>query len=224
MENQSKDMLWVDDIGILFNLENLTEFFPTTSMSSNRKLNAVTRLAIYTSLLLFVYNRNINSLFLAAITMVIIFLVYQNKNNQENYNKLNIDEENTEHLLNTNDKNKCEESSVDNPFMNVLMTDYQDNPMKKPACKSEFSKPIKNDVELNFNENLYKDVSNVFNKANSQRQFYTNPNTSIPNNQGDFASWLYGVPKTCKEGNGEQCVANNQYRLNGSSRLPIDIY
>ena len=224
MENQSKDMLWVDDIGILFNLENLTEFFPTTSMSSNRKLNTVTRLAIYTSLLLFVYNRNINSLFLAAITMVIIFLVYQNKNNQENYNKLNIDEENTEHLLNTNDKNKCEESSVDNPFMNVLMTDYQDNPMKKPACKSEFSKPIKNDVELNFNENLYKDVSNVFNKANSQRQFYTNPNTSIPNNQGDFASWLYGVPKTCKEGNGEQCVANNQYRLNGSSRLPIDIY
>ena len=34
---------------------------------------------------------------------------------------------------------------------------------------------------------------------NSQRQFYTMPNTTIPNAQDDFAKWLYANPKTCKE-------------------------
>ena len=40
---------------------------------------------------------------------------------------------------------------------------------------------------------------------------------TIPNNQVDFANWLYMTPKTCKEGNGNQCVGNNRERLNGNS-------
>ena len=44
-----------------------------------------------------------------------------------------------------------------------------------------------------------------------------NPNTTIPNDQESFAKWCYEVPKTCKEGNGNQCVANNSDRLNGST-------
>ena len=47
--------------------------------------------------------------------------------------------------------------------------------------------------------NLFKDVNDVFGKMNSQRQFYTMPNTKIPNAQDDFAKWLYANPKTCKE-------------------------
>jgi hypothetical protein len=50
-----------------------------------------------------------------------------------------------------------------------------------------------------FNHNLFKDVNDVFGKMNSQRQFYTMPNTTIPNAQDDFAKWLYANPKTCKE-------------------------
>ena len=40
----------------------------------------------------------------------------------------------------------------------------------------------------------------------SSRQFYTNPSTTIPNDQEAFAKWLYYNPeKTCKEGNGLEC-------------------
>ena len=35
--------------------------------------------------------------------------------------------------------------------------------------------------------------------------------------QEAFGQWLYGTPKTCKEGNGNQCVGNNYERLNGNS-------
>ena len=33
----------------------------------------------------------------------------------------------------------------------------------------------------------------------------------------EFGEWLYKTPPTCKEGNGNQCVANNPERLNGST-------
>jgi hypothetical protein len=33
------------------------------------------------------------------------------------------------------------------------------------------------------------------------------PSTSVPNDQGSFADWLYRIPgKTCKEGGREACL------------------
>ena len=84
--------------------------------------------------------------------------------------------------------------------MNVLLTDYQDDPKRQMACQTESSKVVKQNVEDNFNTNLYKDVSNVFNKKNSQRQFYTNPSTTIPNDQKNFANWLWEFQKLVKKG------------------------
>ena len=59
-----------------------------------------------------------------------------------------------------------------------------------------------------FSSSLIRDVNDLFGKNNSQRQFYTVPGNSIPNDQDTFAKWLYATPKTCKEGNGLQCAAN----------------
>ena len=54
----------------------------------------------------------------------------------------------------------------------------------------------------------------VFGKNNSQREFYTAPVTTIPNNQGDFADWCYKTGKTCKENNGKQCLENISFQPN----------
>ena len=42
-------------------------------------------------------------------------------------------------------------------------------------------------VEELFNEDLYRDVTDVFGKNNSQRQYYTVPIPSSHNDQGSFA-------------------------------------
>ena len=52
------------------------------------------------------------------------------------------------------------------------------------------------------------DVNDIFGKNNSQRQFYTVPGNQVPNDQGSFAQWCYGQPKTCKEGNKLACLSN----------------
>ena len=48
-----------------------------------------------------------------------------------------------------------------------------------------------------FNEDLYRDLTDVFGKNNSQRRnFIPVPGNQVPNDQGAFAQWCYGTPPT----------------------------
>jgi len=91
--------------------------------------------------------------------------------------------------------------------MNPSIADITDNPERPRACNVT-SNEVQQSIDSNFNQRVFQDVSDVFNKQASQREFYTVPNTAIPNDQGGFAQWLYGTGKTCKEGNGMQCFEN----------------
>ena len=93
--------------------------------------------------------------------------------------------------------------------MNISLNDYVKNPNRESIIKNGENNNINEQINDKFNINLYKDVGDIFGKENSQRQFYTTPITTIPNDQGKFAKWLYKVPKTCKEGSGLQCNSNN---------------
>jgi hypothetical protein len=103
----------------------------------------------------------------------------------------------------------CRKPTIDNPFMNPPITDF--NTDAPAACNSD-DENIKNSITKSFNNNLYMDIDDAFDKMNSQRQFYTVPNTAIPNNQGDFANWLYRTPVTCKEDQ-EQCLRYEDLRF-----------
>ena len=52
-----------------------------------------------------------------------------------------------------------------------------------------YNKPgLQVEIDEKFNHDLFRDVSSVYGKRNSQRQFYTVPSTTIPNNQTSFAN------------------------------------
>ena len=63
-------------------------------------------------------------------------------------------------------------------------------------------------IASKFNTNIFKDANDIFNHNNGFRQFYTVPGNTFPNNRDTFMKWCYSRPKTCKEGNGEQCYDN----------------
>ena len=95
-------------------------------------------------------------------------------------------------------KNTCRRPTIENPFMNPPVTDYgTDAPV---ACNAD-DESIKEEIRVNFNHQLFRDVDEIFERENSQRQFYTMPNTAVPNHQTNFADWLYKVPTSdiCKE-------------------------
>lgn len=93
-----------------------------------------------------------------------------------------------------------------NPFMNVTIDEIKYNPTR-PAAEYISSPENKAVLDDFFRTEFNRDPTDVFGKTQSQRQFYANPATTIPNDQGAFADWLYKIPgKTCKEGGREACL------------------
>lgn len=197
-----RDPFWSQNINVLLDKKRLVEFVPTKDMTYEEKLNALTRFFIYASVILILYMREWWTLYIPLLGMgFTIFLFKTSKESRasapeykpEKTYKLKVDTMNPSH---------CVAPTRTNPFMNILFNEWTDNPNRAPACEY---KGVNDDIEQNFNFNLYRDVDDLFSKNNSQRQFYTTPITTIPNDQGSFAKWLYEVPSTCKE-DGENCL------------------
>ena len=200
------DKIWVNNLKILFDKNRIVEFIPTKDMSMSEKLNSLVRLSIYLSISLALCKNNYLYLYICITMGIITYLIYVFNDNLEPYSDFKTEHESI-YVSPNIDENECKIPTKDNPFMNPLLTDKRTN---KKACKSYNNIEIQNQINNNFNNRLYKDVSEVFNKNNSQRSFYTVPSTTFPNDREKFTKWLYKLPKTCKEGNGNQCVGNIQ--------------
>lgn len=200
---EEEDSFWLNDIKIILNNERLSEFIPHKDLTYNRKLNSIVRFAFYLSIILMIVKRNYLYLYIFIFSIAITYLIFtfsEDKKTSESFISDDIDNE------------SCQLPSNNNPFMNVLLTDDTN---RKQACNIE-NKKIKRMMKKKFNNNLFHDIEDVYDRKNSQRQFYTMPSTTTPNNRDTFQKWLYKTPKTCKEGNGNQCVANNHSPLRNS--------
>jgi len=102
-----------------------------------------------------------------------------------------------------------------NPFMNVLISEIADNPYRYPAA-SVTGANVKRQLDDYFETMFASDPGDAFQRTQSQRQWVAMPSTTIPNDQGALADWLYRVPgQTCKEGNTAVCNFNT-----GAEGLP----
>ena len=93
-----------------------------------------------------------------------------------------------------------------NPFMNVLIDEIKYNPTRPPAAPIN-DPVIEGSLDDVFRVQYTSDPTDVFGKTQSQREFVAMPYTTVPNDQGSFADWLYKIPgKTCKEGGRSACL------------------
>jgi hypothetical protein len=94
-----------------------------------------------------------------------------------------------------------------NLLMNVLLDEIKYNPGRPEAAPID-NPTVKQTLDDYFRVQWFSDPTDVFGKNQSQRQFVTMPSTTVPNDQGAFANWLYKIPgKTCKEGGREACLS-----------------
>ena len=214
------DKIWMQDPVILF--KKYLSFIPRKEMTNNQFYNAITRFCIYFIILILIFNKPKAWLYLPLFIIALIILSYSiNLNKKENFNNVietnPLDSETSIQFKRTTGERlekddlsyACRPPTNDNPFMNPAVSDYNTN--VPSACNTD-DEDIKNEIKRTFNYNLYMDIDDVFEKVNSQRQFYTVPNTSIPSNQEDIANWLYRVPETCKQDQ-EQCLRYEDLRF-----------
>lgn len=203
------EQIWYEDLGGFITSTNYFKILPLQNMSLEEKLNAIVRFLIYLGVILAILFKDSRYLFFGIIACIVSVVLYEFERKQ----RVKAERFLKQQKLDIIDNEVCARSTVDNPFMNPNITDIN-NP-RPPACASDNPR-VRQAVETNFEKRLYRDVSDLYGKMASQRQFYTMPSTTIPNNQEGFAKWCYGKGPSCKEGNGLQCVENTiddlQYR------------
>ena len=241
MDVIKEDPFWGNDISILFHQDRLIEFFPSSDMTNEERLNAISRFSIYISVILVLYTGRIWPIYISLFTMGACMFVHEKSDSKtsleviqdkiqnvmnglvpgyadvssrdqpgfegttrEEIRKKRAEEKGPEPVIRVNnDGEVCTPPTDNNPFMNVLVPEYYSNPKRPEACKLEGELPgeqgVEEEANEKFNINLYKDVADIWGKNNSQRQFYTMPNTTIPNKQTEFAHWLYGNAASCKD-------------------------
>lgn len=199
--------LWTENISILYEKKYLFEIVPMKNFDLNRKLNSLFRLSIFYSIIMYLVNKKEKTLMIPIGVGIFTIIISKNlKSNQIGERMVELQNaDRKENFLIEDVSQGCRIPENDNPFMNPTI--YGKNNSQKP-CLSYNNKGIQQDIEEKFNKDLYKDVNDIFGKNNSQRQFYTVPGKTNPNDLDSYKKWLYSTPKTCKEGNGLQCAAN----------------
>ena len=117
-----------------------------------------------------------------------------------------------------------------NPFSNVLLTQINDEPNRAaapPAFNPEVDVDITNNVKKsvqflnpeikNTNKQIFGDLWENFKLDNSNRVFFTTPNTRVANDQSAYAMYLYGNMPSGKgstmEDNMQRLKDNYRYTL-----------
>jgi len=181
-----KEIFWITDLSILY--KNCYIFFPNPKYSLIANLNAIVRFFILYSILCFVIYQNTEVFIPLALIMIITLILY--------YFRVYIKEpfQNSDIPIEAPIENVIRTSTPSNPMMNLNFVDYNS---KKNI---QIDKNITNDeINKNLNGDLFDNITDISNKNMFERNFYTNPINTVPNNQTDFAKWLYDKGPTCKE-------------------------
>jgi Family of unknown function (DUF5762) len=205
--------IWLADPSILLNKNEITELWPTSAMSKNSKLNAISRLVVLLTLFGFIFIGGFSFIVSGVITLGLIALYSGDINsiNKEGFDNKPLTKKN------------FTMPSKTNTLMNVLMTDYMDDPKRKSAAPAynhkierDIVKKTEEGVISNFDddsikERLFRDLGDNFELDQSIRPFYATANTQIPSDQNAFAKFCYGDMISCRDEatNSIACVQDN---------------
>ena len=200
---------WLENPNVLLNKNYISEIWPRSDFGLAQKLNAITRIIILFSVLGYYLTKSMYIPISALVSIVVIVIIYKTKRvNKINEAFTNIKK--TQKLSSVLEK-EFTMPTKKNPIMNVMMNDYKDNAKKRPAAPSYNKQVLEkiNNSAKNNNSKLYKNLGDSLAFEHSMRNFYTMPNSTIPNNQKDFALFCYGNMPSCKDGDYLQCSKNN---------------
>ena len=202
-------LFWIEDPNILISNMN---FWPIPTMDKEDKFNAISRFIILLTIIGFIIMPNSTILVTGGITLSIIVLLYYLKQPTKEEFKTLI----SSSIL---APEEITQSTPDNPLSNIELPEIQFNPERKEA-QSAYGK----EEEIKINQNtkkmvmktsfpddpdletkLFKDLGDEIEFDRSMHNFYTTPNTKIPNDQDKFAQFCYGDMPSCKEGNPLAC-------------------
>lgn len=170
-------------------------------MNFKEKLITVASVIIFISLIAALIFREMSFILFGLILCIFLFYIYLYNEEVRVKRKENLDLFNRDVI----NQKTCVKPSKDNPFMNPNILDKTN--LDFNACHVD-NKKVRKEISTYFKNPIFKDVIDIYDRKFSERQFYTVPATTIPNDRESYEKWLYSRDKTCKENNGERCYYN----------------
>jgi len=158
---------WSNDPSILLNKDYLFDIWPTPNMCFEQKLNAISRLIIYITLLGYFFTFSLRILIIGIVTLFTIFIYFkirkQKITNEILEEGFTVEGDKVYDLYENNKTNtivnpvtleevvrtEFDEGTKKNPFGNVLLTQINDDPDRKAAPPS-FNPTIEKDITTNI--------------------------------------------------------------------------
>jgi hypothetical protein len=210
-----REQFWLDDPANLF--VKWYRFVPTNDMTVPEALNAVVRFTVYSSFLVALIVQKTQYLLLVPLVMLasilLVRLFPRTQVIQETFDimrrKVSPSEKPTAAV---------ETPTADNPFMNVLFTDYVDNPNRVGAPPDVTSKALDSSIREAFSKtsDLFMDTSDTYGLMESSRNWVTQASTTIPNDLDGFQKFL-NKDNVSRKGKSEEYVV-----AQGSTLTPIN--
>ena len=224
---------WINQPSVLLDRDDIADLWPMPLMSVEQKLNAITRLVLLLTVLGFLVTNNINIIFTGVITLAIFVILYKTQYSLNSVSSAGAgaNPSKKEGFVNSQMYNMLKPHlttpTIQNPMMNVLLPEISYNPTRDeaaPAYNPEVEKDINHSTEgyvvLDFEprnmteaeklrKKLFADLGDKYEFDDSMRMFYTNPSTTIPNDQKGFAEFCFGDMISCKQGNEMACQRFN---------------
>lgn len=177
------DQIWFKNPSVLFDRDTWSRFVPTKDMTTSEALNSVVRFAVYFSVILYFASGNGSYLMAIPVVMATTILLQNLFPNGK-----------TIESFVTKEATKSENytmPSAANPFMNVLLTDIQDDPERPDAAPTN-RRDVKAEVHKSFQKtsDIYMDTTDLFDQTQAMRTFHTIQSARVPNDLDGFKKWL----------------------------------
>jgi hypothetical protein len=185
----------------IFKTSDILKFWPTATQSADERVSATTRFVLYAMCIVYIINRDPRIFALGGIALAILYYMWTSNMVKDGKLRSTIGDARLSSVFRSN----VTLPSVENSMGNVLMTDYVDNPDRPAAA---WYPSVRTQVQQAWSQ-----IHPFERQRDAERNFYTMPASTIPNDQTGFAQAAYGKPfaPKCHDQGGAACDPDRFY-------------
>lgn len=185
----------------IFKTSDLLKFWPTATQSADERVSATARFVLYAMCIVYIINRDPRIFALGGIALAILYYMWTSNMIKDGKLRSTIGDGRQSSVFRPN----VTLPTLENSMGNVLMSDYVDNPDRPAAA---WYPSMRTQVQQ-----VWSQIHPFERQRDAERNFYTMPASTIPNDQTGFAQAAYGKPfaPKCHDQGGASCDPDRFY-------------
>jgi hypothetical protein len=185
----------------VFKSSDLLTFWPTATQTADQRVSATTRFILYAACIVYIINKDPRVFALGGVALAILYYMWTTNMIKDGNLRSAIGDARYSTIFRPN----ATLPTTENSMGNVLLSDYVDNPDRPAAA---WYPSVRGQVQ-----GVWSQIHPFERQRDAERNFYSMPATTIPNDQTGFAQAAYGRPfaAKCHDQGGAACDPDRFY-------------